>query len=275
MIIKNEFRQNGSINDGTFRDMFINCVSILDRLLFIEESAPITEDKRHEIEKQEIDADYYMLDLLSEVTGISIADSTDIITLSYACKNNVIARRMTEGLKYLRQLIELSQDAVELYTPLEEDEVKRVKDLLSNTIGCLSFSIFKQFDMQITLDTLDTDRVDINNVIVNAADVGFPVFSYFSEDADMFTLMKELSKVVTKFKPTLELFEEYPELEEPFYDAVAEYAYDFTILEPYLTIDIIKEIVTKGVFTEEDYLELKERLESGNGAARSNYFDVL
>ena len=88
--------------------------------------------------------------------------------------------------------------------------------------------------------------------------------------------MKVLSDIVIKFKPTLELFEEYPELEEPFYDAVAEYAYDFTVLEPYLTIDIIKEIVTKGVFTEEDYLELKERLESGDGnAARSNYFDVL
>ena len=121
------------------------------------------------------------------------------------------------------------------YIPLTLEEVNKIKYITREAIGNLSVCIYYQFSMDETIKS-------IANLEELVADVN--LYKYVEANSlDLNKLVLKIKESWLENKPSLPIFEEYPDLEEMFYELAGAYIQDFDALEDYITIDDIFMIV--------------------------------
>lgn len=217
--------------------VFEEGMTALNTLLDISKVCTTEYEYSKKYGKIEDDYSYYQLDemdLINELTGL---DTLSLFAESLSCKDYVLSRRLNDFMQYFNISKELIENAEDAYVPLTKGEVDLIRRNIDYAIGNLSICFFYQFDMDNTIRCIGENleiEVDIN------------LYQYSeANDIPISDLVLKVRESWLAHRPTLPLFEEYPELEDQFYDIAGPYVQDFDILENSITVQDIYRIINE------------------------------
>ena len=220
--------------------------AILNTLLAV---APVCADsteyaKEHgEVEEFE----FFQLDELEKVLQLESCNILETFASSLCAKDLVTNRRLMSSIDFRKRLVALVEKVESAYIPLSQKELESIKRLVDQTIGHLTTFVYSQFEMGVTLDAVnDNEEPSVNIDIYKYAE---------SVNKDVLTLEKEVYDAMLKYRPSLPVFEEFPELEEEFYDIAGPYIQDFELLEDLITSEDVRLVLENNNLDLEVFIE--------------------
>lgn len=161
-----------------------------------------------------------------------------------------LKRRLSDGFDAYYKLVELVTPDYDAFLPIEIDNLKEALRLIKVSYGHLSLFLVRQFEMEELTEENFKDTVEFS--LENACkDLGFPTAKNVLE------LREFLLSKISEYKPKIEIFDEYPELEDKFFNKVGQEFYDLN----YLTYDDVINVIEERL----DPDDLKRRLDEASG----------
>ena len=174
-----------------------------------------------------IDNDYDKLraESLAELCDYPIA-STDVLLRRAA----EIGRELHTGKEGLTSLLSRAvTNFCDEYSFPSGENLEFLRGRIQHYLGQLGYFIYYQYGLHKVSDTTVTE----------------PVYQFCMKDGRTpEELANFWSGVIKEFRPRLSVFEEYPELEEAFWDVAGPYMDEFDLFEDYLTKDDVVAILT-------------------------------
>lgn len=159
----------------------------------------------------------------------------------------VLNRRVRDFVQEMENSINLAKDYAEAYIPLDEEEICKVKRHVRNTIGHLCTFVYYQFQIDVTIDSIisgEDVQVDIN------------LYKYLtSHNLTIQNICLKVKATLEKYRPTLPIFEDRPELEDDFYSVAGPYIQDFEDLEDNLTLTDVNKVIASTDTDVEDIIK--------------------
>lgn len=255
-LLKTEIRKNFEDMSDKLEEVFSEAVVALNTLIGVNKYC--VPEMVYVKKYGELDQDYAFLQLdgMEAITDLTTLPSLRLFAKSLSCKDIVLNRRLRDFFSNFDVANELIDDALYNYIPLTLDEVNKIKHFVSEAIGNLSICLYYQFSLDDTVSSvanLSELEVDVN------------VYKYTQANGvDVNSLALQIKECWLEHRPTLPIFEEYPELEELFYEVAGAYVQDFDALEEYVTANDIFIIVNStGLDIEEKVKEIESRGKKG------------
>lgn len=199
---------------------------------------------------------YVQLDEIEAVFSETTYEDFKLFTKYLCGQSDPIQRRANGALHYLDQAYAMMGQASGPYIPLEPKQVAMLRESVENTLAELAYFLFYQFSMDVTQASI----ADGKETEVNVA-----LHSYADENGeDVKEMLIFVTEVMSKFRPSLTIFEEYPDLEEAFYEIAGAYIRDFDRLSEFLTADIVSGVINGTVDVEKTIKDFEEKLNIGD-----------
>lgn len=182
------------------------------------------------------DYDYYQLAVLEEYLDIPDLPTLQFMVDAVCCKNPIISRRLKEFMNYHAKFKEFIEDIVGLYIPLDSEKLKELKELLHETFGNLVYTLYYQFDLDITSSDIDNKVEDIR--------VDKSIYQYVnSKGISLSNLVFDIKAYLEKYPPKMPVFDKHPELEEEFLEIAGPHIKDYDALSEFITEEEVTNIL--------------------------------
>ena len=245
--IKTELRSNlGDVSKNV--DEFVKeSFTILNSLLKVSKVSMNDVEYQNSVALPVEDYPYFQLDVLTEFTDVSGLQSLKLMAKSLSARDLVTNRRLKSALDYKEKLMSVIEQVTTAYIPLSSEDIASVASLDKQALGNLATFIYYQFGLDLTIDSAENESEVVANI---------NVYQYAeATNMDVVVLAREVEKVMKDFRPTLPVFEEFPELEEEFYDIAGVYVQDFEALESEITAEDVKRVLTEDRLDLEDFIK--------------------
>lgn len=209
-----------------------------------------TEQQIKKLKKEEIDA----FDFMSEIEMLTITDFNTIIEYTNGvcsdyssisrCLRNAIGFN-EDGFVY--RYNEVITDIVDAWAGATDEELQALEEYTTELAGIFSHVLRYEFDLNGALKSyLDHDK----NKEEMDIDVVFE--QYCSKyNLDVIKTIESIIAINSVYKATLPIFDDYPELEEPFEAIMGPYLAD---IDPdALTMDIVKGVISGDIMPSQVY----------------------
>lgn len=246
-----EFAVNKSLG-GVGKDVITGVFDqIISALEAVEQIYKWTGEKDEIIKEFEVsEVDWEQLDALEEA-GVELQlRYITIFSGSMAGTSDVLNRRIANASALLTTLKETVLSLVNKYVPLTYEENKFLHELATECLGDLAYFAYYQFN-------LDKTESDIKAGLDYEVNV---VVAHWSDSSNKMTLedlLEYLGRIIKNHKPSLTLFEQFPELEDAFFDMVGPYAMDLEEFSDFITLDHVKSVVEEKITPQQLVIELK------------------
>lgn len=213
----------------------------LETLNVLLEVAPVCDSEQYIKDHPDVEEfPYFQLDELNRLLDIKDTEIMLKFAKALSAKDLVTNRRLRSALDFKAKLVELTDKCVMAYVPLNDEEGKSFNSMMKQCIGHLSTFILYQFDLDATQSCIeDGVEIEANLDLVNYCD---------AHGKTIQDILEIVVNAMTKYKPVLPIFEEFPELEDQFLEIVGPFVQDFEMLEDYLTKeDVIKIVETQNL----------------------------
>lgn len=183
------------------------------------------------------------LEVISQFAELATPSNLILMNQYCSASSSAINSRCKGFLRAIERVTTLCHSYALAYIPLTQNEreelCSELKELLSHGANFLYY----QFNM----DDFISSITDKEEPIVNVE-----LASYCTDKKLKFSdVIKFTKDVNSKYRATMEVFEEYPEYEEMFIGMVGPYYQDFEKYMKLLTLDIVKLIISGIVSVEE------------------------
>lgn len=225
-----------------------NSFTYLTELLKLDKRLVTQEEFEELYGDEEIDSfEDDQLIQLEEFATLSIAPSFIDFKEGMCASTLVLNRRVRDFVQEMENSINLARDYSEAFIPLEEEEIFKVKRHVRNTIGHLSTFVYYQFQLDSTIDSIisgEDVRVDVN------------LYKYLtSHNLTIQNICLKVKATLEKYRPSLPIFEDRPELEDDFYSVAGPYIQDFEDLEDNLTLADVNRVIASSDSDVEDIIK--------------------
>ena len=194
------------------------------------------------------------LDVIGDVIEIEIPSLTSFYLNSISGYQD-LKRRLSDGFDSYYKLVDLVSSDYDAFLPIEMDNLKETLRLAKTSYGHLALFLVRQFEMESIHEENYNERIEFS--LENACkDLGFATMN------SVFDLREYLLTKVSEYKPKIEIFDEYPDLEDKFFNKVGQEFYDLEYLTYEDVIDIIEEKL--------DPEDLKRRLDEASGSIQDS-----
>lgn len=190
------------------------------------------------------------LDIVGELLDLDISN-LDAFYIDSISGYQDLKRRLCDCFEYYYKIRDLVIDDYEAFLPIELDNLVELVRLIKNSYGHLALFLVRQYEIDsLTLDNYnDTVEFSLENA---CKDLGIvPPFN-------VILLKDALMDKVKLYKPRIEIFDEYPELEDKFFNKVGEEFYDLY----YLTYDDVIGVIEDRIDPESLKRKLNEASKS-------------
>lgn len=201
----------------------------LDTLNILLEIEPVcaSEDEYRKEHEDVEEYPYFQLDELSRLLDIADAEIMLKFAQGLAARDMVTNRRLRSALDFKAKTLALVEQLSNAYVPLSDNEIRTLKKLMGQTIGHLSTFIYYQFGLDVTKECIkNNEDTEVNIDLLQYCEV----LQQSVED-----LLNIVDSARLTFRPSMPIFEEFPELEEEFIDIAGAYVQDFEVLDDYIT----------------------------------------
>ena len=184
------------------------------------------------------DYSYSMLDYIEEIIipGFDFSVVEKYARQAIGGLDSTI-RRLKDSYYNMRKVKPLLENAVDEYTPLEDSMIETMSTLSYQAVGNLNRVLLAD----IKIEEAYTSSKEGEMVIPHSL-----VVSLTQNDLDINDFVVEVVKDKVVYEPVENIFDKYPELEEPFYDVLGLYISDIEELEHYVTLEEVKQIISSG-----------------------------
>lgn len=161
-----------------------------------------------------------------------------------------LKRRLSDGFENYYKLIDLLTPDYDAFLPIELSNLKEALRLAKNSYGHFALFLVRQFEMDDLTEENFESNVEFS--LENACkDLGI------SGAFNVLSLRDLLNEKVKEYKPRIEIFDEYPDLEDKFFNKVGTEFYDLDYLTYEDVINVIEEKL--------DPEDLKRKLNEASG----------
>lgn len=178
------------------------------------------------------DEGYMVLDQLEEFVQTDISQLEkfyDGRTSGYFDLN----RRLKDVIKNFYRVKDVVEPLLDEFVPLTLNELKGVLKYTKAMVGHLCVFVRKQYEFA---DYLNTGRCE------------FSLEVYMHDNnltkADINDLDIKMAARAIAYRPKIAVFEQYPDLEQPFFDKVGEEFYDLEYINVKHVLDIVNDVIT-------------------------------
>lgn len=240
MLLKNTYVSLGNVqvSNDEFTDFFTNCQNIVKNLIALDKVLVGEEEyvSNGGILPEDVALEDIQLDVIEEFVNYAVPESVPAVILKSCFKNGAIRLRFNAGFSLYKDVYSACERYTDMFIVLTAEQVNSLKETVKNSLSELLYGLFYQYDLDETFTSVCDDTEGVNvNVSVNSFCASLSV-----KPESLAVQMKDLLNV---YKVSLDIFDEYPEYEEAFYDAVGAYASDFEALESLITVELVKEII--------------------------------
>lgn len=156
-----------------------------------------------------------------------------------------LKRRISDAFENYYKLVDLVTPDYDAFLPIELDNLKEALGLAKSSYGHLALFLVRQFEMEGLTEENFKEEVEFS--LENACkDLGI------SSPKAVLDIRDFLTNKVSEYKPQIEIFDEYPELEDKFFEKVGKEFYDLD----YLTYEDVMNIIDEKLDPE----DLKKKL---------------
>ena len=180
--------------------------------------------------------DEFRLDKLEEYLELPSPNVLGALGKNLGAGTEVLNRRLQAFTMFQLKIFDAVDEASAAFIPLSDEDVARLKSNIKECLGNLATFMYYQFDMDKTIDSIVSNQ----DLVINV-----DLFNYL--DSNGINIPSEVTRVkeiLNKFRPSLPLFEEKPELEEPFYEIAGPYVQDFDVLEEFITLQDVMKVLS-------------------------------
>lgn len=193
------------------------------------------------------------LSLIDSIAALPQALSTNDMRLNSCFRDFGSQYRCIEFLISIDRVMALCKSYSEAYIPLSNPERIELSKELETMLSHGANFLYYQFSM----DEFIEDKINDNELRIN---IELAMFCE-SRKIKYTKFVAYIHNLVGKYRTTLPIFIEYPELEEEFIKAVGPFYSDFAQYENLLTVDIITELSRDNISAEEVLAGFKIRCE--------------
>jgi hypothetical protein len=239
------------MDDRRIDEVFEECMVILEDVKMLEDVLyPERYAKIEGVSLDNIEDD--QLDQISSISYSLNYSALSDFSEAHLAGSHVANRRASVGVHYLNLLEKISKQIAGPYIPPTTQQVEDLKKVAYHVLGEIAYFAYYQFDLDKTLESISSGGELEVNVSVKAYcdNTGKRV-----ED-----VVNQVKAITESHRPTLTIFEAFPEIESEFYVICAMYIKDFEALEEFLTPDIVLKVV-KGEMEPEEAVQLLKDLE--------------
>lgn len=227
------------LTDGDLQEIFENSISVISKYLSADQILTTEENYREITGKSVEDFPYVQLDTLEGVLNTPSMEALKKFGEGLCSTSVVVNRRVTDFCEEDEKLRKRINELVSFYTPLTIGEIDEIKKQLKECIGHLIQFLYHEFEIKSIKDCIKEGRdLSVNKFIAAYCD---------EKNKNLGELVLQLESVLESYKPRMEIFDEYPELEDPFYEKCGPIIMDYEVLERLLTIDMIKGVVNGSI----------------------------
>lgn len=235
-------------------EVFEECMNILEDVTNLEEvlyPERYAKTEGADLENLE-DVQLDVISLLSfSLKYSSIKDFND----GFLAGSKPSLRRVHTGTHYLDLLENIVKEISAPYIPPTTQQVEDLRKVAYHVLGEISYFVYYQFDLDISKEKLDKGE---------ELEVNVSVKSYMDNTGKSIQdIISNVRSVMDTHKPSLTVFEAFPELEDEFYIVAGMYIKDFEAMEEFITPDMIVKVV-KGELEPEKAVEMLLQLEEEN-----------
>jgi len=165
---------------------------------------------------------------------------------------DAIQRRAASSVHYLQLLKERVDEVSEVFIPMDNETIEMLRELCLTTLGELAYFLYFQFQLEDTL----TDLSEGNDPRVNVA------LAQFVDESgnDLEQVVTFVSEIMTEHRPTFTIFEEFPDLEDPFFEIVGPYVKDFERIIDFVTAEVVRDVIKNAGDVEEIVRDLESSI---------------
>lgn len=180
-----------------------------------------------------VDEGLIFLDVLGDVLDLSIKNLDSFYVNSLSGYQD-LKRRISDAFDNYYKFKDLVQDDYDAFVPVEFKVLPELLKVTKSCYGHLALFLVRQYEMEeLTLENF-TEKVEFS--LENACkDLGI------SSPEDVLKIRGLLLERVSEYKPKIEVFDEYPDLEDKFFEKVGNDFYDLDYLTYEDVMDIIEE----------------------------------
>ena len=192
-----------------------------------------------------IDEGLIFLDVLGDVLDLSIKNLDSFYVNSLSGYQD-LKRRISDAFDNYYKLVDLVQGDYDAFVPIEFKVLPELLKVSRSCYGHLALFLVRQFEMEsLTVENFN-DVVEFS--LENACkDLGINTAQNVIKIRDL------LLERVSEYKPKIEVFDEYPDLEDKFFEKVGQEFYDLE----YLTYEDVMAIIEERLDPE----DLRKRLD--------------
>lgn len=194
------------------------------------------------------------LDIVGEFLDLEIENLTTFYIDSISGYQD-LKRRLCDGFEFYYKIRDLVIDDYDAFLPIEMDNLKELVRLCKSSYGHIALFLVRQFEMEsLTVENFnDVVEFSLEN---GCRDLGI------STATAVIDLRGLLLEKVSEYKPRIEIFDEYPELEDKFFNKVGNEFYDLE----YLTYDDVMDVIEERLDPE----DLKRKLNEASGSIQES-----
>lgn len=174
------------------------------------------------------DFEMQQLDVVEEVQLNVSYSEFESFTKIMASGTNVAHRRAEAALYYLNQMLPVLKDISDAYI-ISTKEAEFLRNNSAQLLAELAYFSFVQYQMKELEDGVGIDIALHNYLDENGKTAGWA--------------LELINGILEVHKPSLTIFEEYPELEDDFYFAAGAYIKDFETLSDKLTLETVRSVI--------------------------------
>lgn len=241
------FVLNNTVTEG------VQCMEIISNLLKVLYTEKQYEEMGNDPEMLE---DEQIAEIDAAAFGLSFRSIQEYQS-GMCAPNYMLARRVDGASSYLEQLTSAVVKLSALAIPLTDDQVRNLRKLAASCMAELSFFLYYGFLMDETESSIEQGR---------ELEISIPVQTMLEETgSEINKFLAWINEIKLRFRPKLEVFAAFPELEEAFLEVAGPYISDFDTYARYVSIDIVRAVLVENADVEEIVKALETQYQEDEG----------
>lgn len=225
-MILNRFANNLRIDVNFESEMLVQCLSLFNQCSKIVEEVGVFIDGK---EDYNLDSGTILLDKLDEINMVKV-NKIESFHINAMSGYQDLRRRLFDTFEAYSPLMGIINNNLDAFIPLDINELNEVHKLAKIVVGNLGIFILRQYEFE---DAIAGGKME------------FSLEMYLkNNNMDSDALVNMYNAIKTKvdtYRPTIEIFDEHPELEEAFMEKVGPWFYDINYMEYQDVLDVINE----------------------------------